>query len=135
MRKGDAKNLQTMSYQDQEYRWHMETMPSGGEKQGIDKISDSPPLTPSKGAHSIKMIKQNPTTTDVLEAIQALHSRFVTKKTLLDTKLTQNAVMIANLTKSINFNSEGVKECKEKIVLETQVFILQKEVDELLEGT
>jgi len=74
---------------------------------------------------------------EVLEAIQALHSRFDSqdqKMAELDVKLTQNTAMIANLTKSIEFNAEGVKECKEKIsTLENQVSVLRKEVDEITE--
>lgn len=122
---------------DHDYVMDVESAGGSREKLNLDETSDSPPLTPSKGAHALKITKQFPTSADVLAAIQALHSRFDNQEQRMAefyTKMTQNTVMIANLTKSIEFNTAGVKECKEKIsVLETQVSILQKEVDELKE--
>jgi len=129
------KNPRTTRYSDHDY--DMEIAPNSEGKRGHDEVNNSPPLTPSKGAHVKKIAKQNPTAMEVLEAIQALHSRFDSqdqKMAELDVKLTQNTAMIANLTKSIEFNAEGVKECKEKIsTLENQVSVLRKEVDEITE--
>ncbi|CAM4622519.1 unnamed protein product [Leuciscus chuanchicus] len=136
-KKDDEKSLRTTRYSDHDYGMDMETASNSEGKRGHDEINNSPPSTPSKGAHVKKMSKQNPTAVEVLEAIQALHSRFDSqdqKMAKLDVKLTQNTAMIANLTKSIEFNAEGVKECKEKIfTLETQMSILRKEVDEFTE--
>ncbi|KAK1886965.1 phosphoprotein [Dissostichus eleginoides] len=90
----------------------VELAASCGEKRNLEETSESLPLTPSKGAHARKMIEQNPTAADVLAAIQALHVRFDNQEQKMaefDTKMTQNAVMIANITKSIEFNAEGVK--------------------------
>ena len=133
----DANSAEaTSSQREHDYAMDVE-LTASGEKRSLDVMSDSPPLTPSKGAHTRKISKQIPSATDVMEAILALHSRFDTqeiKMAEINTKMTQNAVMIANITRSIEFNAEEVKECKEKVaVLETKVSVLRKEVDELTE--
>ena len=126
----------TSSQREHAYAMNVE-LAACGDKRSLDEMSDSPPLTPSKGAHARKITKQSPSAADVMEAILAIHSRFDTKERKMaeiDTKMTHNAVMIANITKSIEFNAEEVREFKEKVaVLETEVSVLRKEVDELTE--
>ncbi|MEQ2168128.1 hypothetical protein GOODEAATRI_011237 [Goodea atripinnis] len=84
--------------------------------------------TPSPGAHVLKIMKQNITMEGLLEAIQARHLRFDTqgkKMGEMNTKYTQNTVMISSLAKAPQVIV--TKDCKEKITaLALKVSVLRK---------
>lgn len=116
----------------------METECSG-DKRSLDEMSQQDPTTPSKGAHPRKIPKGNEDVSNatILAAIQTLSGRFDSQEKKLEElsmQMKQNSVVIASLTKALEFNAMEVKDCKVKVsTMEKEVERLRKDYGALQE--
>lgn len=101
---------------------------------------DASHITPTKNFPK----KMKPEDTEIsnpalLQAINSLAARFDSQDKKLEDisdKLRQNSIMIATVSKSVEFNSEEIKECKQRCgALEKQTTALVKSNEELRSKT